>query len=203
MAFVAAFAVYLFTICPTVWVGDSGELTAAAWTLGTPHPTGYPLWLLLAKAFATVVPIGSVAFRMNLFSALCAAGAAGLASRALRRLGVSGAAAFGGAMAFALLVPIWGEATIARTYPLAALVSAGLLLLTARWIEETDAGRSERTRDRLLVGHQLLLGFGLANHPMVAAHLLLPPVVVLAKERRGFARPRLGPLALPSLPLGR
>jgi len=75
MAFVAAFAVYLWTLCPTVWVGDSGELTAAAWTLGTPHPTGYPLWLLLAKAFATVFPFGSVAWRMNFFSALCAAGA--------------------------------------------------------------------------------------------------------------------------------
>ena len=173
MAFVAAFAVYLWTLCPTVWVGDSGELTAAAWTLGTPHPTGYPLWLLLAKAFATVVPFGTVAWRINLFSALCAAGAAGLTSRALVRLGASRAAAFGGAMALALLVPIWGEATVARTYPLAALVSAGLLLLTAKWIEETEAGRSARTRDRLLVGHQLLLGFGLANHPMVAAHLLL------------------------------
>ncbi len=191
MAFVAAFAVYLWTLCPTVWVGDSGELTAAAWTLGTPHPTGYPLWLLLAKAFATVVPFGTVAWRINLFCALCAAGAAGLTSRALVRLGASRAAAFGGSMALALLVPIWGEATVARTYPLAALVSAGLLLLTAKWIEETEAGRSERTRDRLLVGHQLLLGFGLANHPMVAAHLLLLPVVVLAKERRAFARPKL------------
>jgi hypothetical protein len=199
MAFVAAFAVYLWTLAPTVWVGDSGELTAAAWTLGTPHPTGYPLWLLLAKAFATIVPIGSVALRMNLFSALCAAGAAGLTSRALRRLGVSGAAAFGSALAFALLVPIWGEATVARTYPLAALVSAGLLALTTRWIEETEAGRSERTRDRLLVGHQLLLGFGLANHPMVAAHLLLLPVVVFAKERRAFTRPRLVLLALLAL----
>ena len=199
MAFVAAFAVYLWTLCPTVWVGDSGELTAAAWTLGTPHPTGYPLWLLLAKAFATVVPFGTVAWRINLFSALCAAGAAGLTSRALVRLGASRAAAFGGAMALALLVPIWGEATVARTYPLAALVSAGLLLLTAKWIEETEAGRSARTRDRLLVGHQLLLGFGLANHPMVAAHLLLLPVVVLAKERRAFARPKLVAAALLAL----
>jgi len=119
MAFLAAFVVYLFTLCPTVWVGDSGELTAAAWTLGIPHPTGYPLWLLLVKGFATLVPIGGVALRANLFSALCAAGAVQLTSASLRRLGASRAAAFGGAMALALVVPIWGEATVARTYPLA------------------------------------------------------------------------------------
>ena len=72
MTFVIAFAVYWFTLAPAVWVGDSGELIAAAHTLGIPHPTGYPLWLLLVKGFSSVVPFGSVAWRANLFSALCA-----------------------------------------------------------------------------------------------------------------------------------
>ena len=35
--------VYLVTICPTVYLGDSGELTAAAFSLGIPHNSGYPL----------------------------------------------------------------------------------------------------------------------------------------------------------------
>jgi hypothetical protein len=183
MAFLAAFAVYLVTLCPTVWVGDSGELTAAAWTLGIPHPTGYPLWLLLAKAFAAIVPFGSVAWRMNLFSALCAAGAAHFTSASLRRLGTSRAAAFGGAMALALLVPIWGEATVARTYPLAALVSAMLLWLTVKWMA-APCGRT-------IVSHQLLLGYGLANHPMVAAHLPALVAVVLGKDRAAFKKPKL------------
>src|SRR5687767_5453946 len=103
MVFAVALALYVFTLCPTVWVGDSGELIAAAWTNGVPHPTGYPLWLILAKGFATIVPFGSVAWRMNLFSALCAAGAAEFTARALRQLGASRAAAFGGGLGLALL----------------------------------------------------------------------------------------------------
>jgi hypothetical protein len=183
MAFLAAFAVYLVTLCPSVWVGDSGELTAAAWTLGTPHPTGYPLWLLLAKAFATIVPVGSVAWRMNLFSAVCAAGAAQFTSASLRRLGTSRAAAFGGAMALALLGPIWGEATVARTYPLAALMSSTLLWLTVKWLAN-PCGKT-------IVGHQLLLGYGLANHPMVAAHLPALLAVLLGREPRVLRKPKL------------
>jgi hypothetical protein len=184
MVLVSAFVVYFLTLCPTVWVGDSGELIAAAWTQGIPHPTGYPLWLLLVKAFATLVPIGSVSWRMNLFSALCAAVAAELLARALRRLGASRIAAFGGGMTLALLGPIWGEATIARTYPLAALVSAALLDLLARWIE--------RPRDRTLVLHQLVLGVGLANHPMVVAHL--PALFAVMLGRPSSARaPELPP----------
>jgi transmembrane protein TMEM260 (protein O-mannosyltransferase) len=183
MAFLAAFVVYLATLCPTVWVGDSGELTAAAWTLGIPHPTGYPLWLLLAKAFAAIVPFGSVAWRVNLFSAVCAAGAAQFTSASLRRLGTSRAAAFGGAMALALLVPIWGEATVARTYPLAALASSMLLWLTVKWMA-APCGRT-------IVGHQLLLGYGLANHPMVAAHLPALVAVVLGRERSALKKPKL------------
>lgn len=183
MAFLAAFAVYVVTLCPSVWVGDSGELTAAAWTLGTPHPTGYPLWLLLAKAFATIVPFGSVAWRMNLFSAVCAAGAAQFTSASLRKLGTSRAAAFGGAMALALLGPIWGEATVARTYPLAALASSALLWLTVKWLAN-PCGRT-------IVGHQLLLGYGLANHPMVAAHLPALVAVILGREPRVLRKPKL------------
>ncbi len=183
MAFLAAFAIYLFTLCPTVWVGDSGELTAAAHVLGIPHPTGYPLWLLLGKVFTLLVPIGTVSWRLNLFSAVCAALAAELLFRALRRLGCSRAAAYGGALAFALLGPIWGEATVARTYPLAALCSASLWWCSARWLEDRAP--------RWIVLHQLLLGFGLANHPMVIAHVPALALLVFVRERALFRRPRL------------
>ncbi len=44
--FVAALALYLFTLAPTVALIDSGELTDAAWSLGNAHPPGFPLFLL-------------------------------------------------------------------------------------------------------------------------------------------------------------
>jgi len=55
------FAAYLLTLCPTVYVGDSGELTTAAATLGIPHPPGYPLYVLLGYAFSHLVAAGSFA----------------------------------------------------------------------------------------------------------------------------------------------
>ncbi len=70
----AAISLYLLTVCPTVYVGDTGELVSAAYTLGIPHPPGYPLFCLAGKTL-TFLPAGNVAFRVNLLAALLAAGA--------------------------------------------------------------------------------------------------------------------------------
>jgi hypothetical protein len=63
---------YLYTLAPVVTFVDSGELAAVIGTRGVPHPPGFPLYVLLASFFATL-PIGSFIWRLNTFSALCAA----------------------------------------------------------------------------------------------------------------------------------
>src|SRR4030042_1456589 len=72
---IIALIVYLSTICPTVYPGDSGELTVAAYSLGIPHPSGYPLYALLGKLFC-LIPIGNIGFRMNLMSVIFSLGTA-------------------------------------------------------------------------------------------------------------------------------
>lgn len=72
LVFLISFTVYLMTLAPTVYVGDSGELIAASYTLGIPHPPGYPLFTILGKIFITLIPIGSIAYRVNLLSAFFA-----------------------------------------------------------------------------------------------------------------------------------
>src|SRR3954469_16881438 len=47
---------------------DSAEFQHAAYRLGIVHPTGYPLYLLLARAWIALVPGGEVAWRVNLLS---------------------------------------------------------------------------------------------------------------------------------------
>ncbi len=69
--FLTTFAVYLRTLCPSVYVGDSGELIAAAYTLGIPHPPGYPIYCLVGKLFS-YIPVGSIAYRLNIMSAFFA-----------------------------------------------------------------------------------------------------------------------------------
>lgn len=76
--FFTALTLYLFTLAPGVVGGDAGEHQFAAPLLGIPHTTGYPLYILLGKLWTLVIPFGSPAWRMNLFSAVNGALAAGV-----------------------------------------------------------------------------------------------------------------------------
>src|SRR5262249_8231236 len=69
IGFVLSLGLYLATLAPTVTFVDSGELILAANNLGIAHPPGFPLYVILAH-LATLVPIGSIAQRVNFASAL-------------------------------------------------------------------------------------------------------------------------------------
>jgi hypothetical protein len=86
----AALAVFAMTLQRTLPAGDSGELIAVAWNGGVAHPPGYPLYTLLAGAWARVFAFGEPALRLAVFSAVCMAAAAGLLAAALRKLGFVG-----------------------------------------------------------------------------------------------------------------
>ena len=66
-----SFGVYLRSLAPTVTFGDSGDFISSAYTLGLPHPTGYPLYILLAHLIS-YLPIGNIALRINLLSTIFA-----------------------------------------------------------------------------------------------------------------------------------
>jgi hypothetical protein len=85
----AALLVFVRTLAPTVTADDSGELIAAAWHFGIPHPPGYPLWTMLCGGFVHLLQIGSVAWRANLFSAMCCAAASAVVYGAIRELPIS------------------------------------------------------------------------------------------------------------------
>src|ERR1035437_3589404 len=65
-------AAFISTAAPTVFLGDSGEIISAAYTLGIGHPPGYSLYMLFSKIF-TYIPVGDIAFRANLLSVFFAA----------------------------------------------------------------------------------------------------------------------------------
>src|SRR5579875_2753993 len=92
--FSLALAIYLPTLCPTIYWGDCGELAAAAYNLGITHPTGYPLWCLLAKGWTLLFPVGTVIWRLNVLSAVCGGLAVMLVFVAARALAIPRLAAF-------------------------------------------------------------------------------------------------------------
>jgi len=107
---------------------DGGDLITAAYHLGIPHPPGYPLYVLIGYLFGQLEFLGGdVAFRFNLLSAICAAGAAGLLTVVIvRRAGLLGG--WLGGLTFALGPIVWSQATITEVYTVNALLIAVLLL---------------------------------------------------------------------------
>ncbi len=173
--YLATVAVYLRTLCAWVYVEGSGELIGAAWWLGTPHPTGYPLYVLLARSVALLLPIASPAAAVNGATALLSAGAAPVFYLLLRQRALPRASA---ASAACLLVSgrtFWSQAVVAEVYGLFVLVS---VLLLAVCLKARDAG-SSRGRWLLLSGY---VG-GLAATCHLQAVLLLPSALGVALWR--------------------
>lgn len=69
--FFTIFSIYLISLAPGLTFGDSGELAAAAYTMGTAHPPGYIGWVLPGRLFS-LLPLGSVCFRLSIMSAFFA-----------------------------------------------------------------------------------------------------------------------------------
>ena len=176
--FVLLFLIYLATLMPTVVDQDSGELVAAAHVLGIPHPTGYPLWALLGRAF-DFLPVGHTsAYRVALLSAVCAAAAGALVT--LLTVGLTRRpfpAALAG-LAFGLWYPTWSQAVRAEVYALTGLLFVLALLALARW----EGARSPRA----LAWLALACGFVSMHHrtAFLAALPALAAAVALTRPRR-------------------
>ncbi|WP_420644285.1 DUF2723 domain-containing protein [Candidatus Leptofilum sp.] len=112
--------------------GDGGELITAAVTLGIPHPPGYPTYVLLGKLWS-FLPLEPVAYSFHIFSALCAAGAAGLVTvTAKKQLSTiesnsSGWLGIVPGLLFAFSSLVWQQAVVAEVYALNLLAVAAFL----------------------------------------------------------------------------
>lgn len=151
--------VQLITLSPTVTGEDSGEFLTAAWHFGVPHPPGYPLWTMLCGAFMHLFPIGNIAWRGNLFSALCTAATVVILAASLRRIGFRYWPAGAAAAVCGLGDAVWSQSVITEVYTLNLVVTALLLYLFVRW-----------HRDRAqhwLCAASLLFGLGMANHHII------------------------------------
>ncbi len=182
---VLLFIVYLATLAPGLtWANDGvdgGDLITAAAVGGVPHPSGYPTYLLLARLFQ-LLPLGSLAYRTNLMSAVASACAAALlydfarcVARAVEmrpnRVGwISG-------LAYGLAPLVWSQAVITEVYAL-----QGLFIVTALWwLARLRRGRYTDLFFGLLLG--LLLGIHLTALWLIPAFLMMG---ALPARRRPF-----------------
>ncbi|HYW68219.1 MAG TPA: DUF2723 domain-containing protein, partial [bacterium] len=185
VAFLVPLVVYICTLARAVTFVDSGELSAVAATLGIAHPPGYPLFSLLGRLFS-LMPVGTVSFRVGLLSALSAAGASsliywagsGLVLRFYRRTPDStrppGAALvwapLAGALLFSLSQTVWSQAVVVEVYCLQTFL---VMLLVAACAKALSNPASALTHWPWIA---FVCGLGLTNH---LTGILMVPALLL------------------------
>ena len=165
--FAVAFVVYLRTLLPGPSFGDWAEMQFIPAQLGIPHPTGYPLYVLLGKAFS-LLPFGTWAYRADLLSAVAAAAAAGTSVLIATRLGVRPLIAAAAGLSLAASATLWLEATFSEMNGLHLFLVAAVIHRALVW-------RAERRDSDLRLGG-LFAGLAVADHLLA---LTVVPIVIV------------------------
>jgi hypothetical protein len=178
-----AFAVYLRTLYPgLVMFGDSPKFQFVGHIWGTPHNPGYPLYIVVSHLFG-LLPFGTLAYRINLMSAVFGAAAAAVMVLVVARLTRSTWAGIAAGLGLAFGRVFWSQAIVAEVYTLATTLLLATIYVAVRWTET----RAQR---------DLLIAIGLAalavgNHltiVMFAPGLIL---LVLMTDWRAALRARV------------
>lgn len=172
-AFIGALAVYVPSLSSAVAYGDVAEAQTVPYILGIAHPTGFPAVTLAGWLFTHLLAVGTVAWRMNAFAAVCvaltAAGIVALAA-ALECEPLAGLCA---ALVFAFGVLAWQEAVLAGFQVPAVPAVLFALALAVRFARSGSR--------RAIAGAAAVAGLGVAAHPL--AILVLPGLAVAAGWR--------------------
>ena len=198
LASLPALWLYLSTLPPSLtWAhagADGGDLISAALTNGVPHPPGYPTYITLGQLIVRL-PLGDVAYRFNVFSAVCMALAAGFTALTLWNLQpqtlprfVRGGSAVVAALFFATAPMVWGQATIAEVHALNVAFVATIVYLLNPIVFRHEPITSSR-----LTLAAWLWGLALGN---AVTSVALAPLLISAwwQSRRVSARHSIFPL---------
>ena len=176
ITFSLVFALYLLTLAPGIVGGDAGEHQLAVPLLGIPHTTGYPLYLLTGKLWTLLIPFGSPAWRVNLFSAFGGALAAAITSLVIykisleigpetRRTGPNAPwpGALVGGLTLAWGLTLWQWSTIAGVRSFNVFFFSLLTLQAITFAQQRRAGATA-VAERSLAWLALTVGLSLAHH---------------------------------------
>ena len=180
VVFISSFCVYLVTMSPTVYLGDSGEYTAAAFALGNPH-IGYPVYCLLGKIFS-LLPLGNIAFRLNLMSSFFASFTVLIIYFVVYTVSLSRIAAFSASLLLAFSPTLWSQSVSAEVYTLHTFFVALLVLMVAKWSNTKDL--------RTLLCVALVAAISLGNHLQTV--MLAPAILLLIFwiDRKAILKPQ-------------
>ena len=184
----AAMALYVATLQPAFGgPEDTPKFQFLGYVLGTAHPPGYPLYSMLSHLFVQL-PIRTVAYRANLFSAVMAALSCGLAYVIAQQLGARRWIAAAAALGLATGASFWRSAVFAEVYSLAAFCAAASVASLLAW---GHRGGSHR-----LLTAVAAFAAGLGNHLTIVGIAPAGIVYAFAKNRTALRLPLLAAAAL-------
>ncbi|MCM3880082.1 MAG: DUF2723 domain-containing protein, partial [Vicinamibacterales bacterium] len=173
-----ALALYLATLQPGMGgPEDTPKFQFLGYVLGTAHPPGYPLYVLLTHAFVQL-PIRTIAYRANLFSAVMAAFACGVAYIIGRQAGAGRWASICAALALAAGPGFWKAAVFAEVYSLAAAIGALTIAFLQSWGVRHGAKR--------LLAAVATFALGLGNHLTIVGLLPAGAWYILIRHRKAL-----------------
>jgi hypothetical protein len=178
MVFLVALAIYVPTLAPgLLWGGgDFATFQTKAFTRQIESNVfGHPMWVVLAQPFVAL-PIGDVAYRANLASAVFASAALAFVFLAAQRITNSTGASLLATAVLMVSHTFWTYAVMPKPYSLNALMLAACIYLVVRW------GHEKRGRDLYLFA--TLYGLSLLNHLVMftAAAGFLVFIVLVARR---------------------
>ena len=177
-----------------IWTDDTGEFQVVSYVMGIAHAPGYPLIILLGKLF-TLLPVGSVAFRVTLMTVTLGAATAGIVYLLVVLLGGKRWAGWSAACLFAAVPVVWRLSTMPEAYIPLTAAAALMIVMLLLWA---------RTGATLpLVTAAAAWGFYCINRP--SAVLYAPAVGAALWMHRGrfaSARAAVGKLGLSAAAFG-
>jgi len=175
------FLIYMLTMTPGMQMGDGTELAAAAYVLGVPHPTGYPLYMILCKVWLLITFVGDPIVRTTLLNGLLMSAAVGITALILvdllRYFWQTAADkamliwAAAGALTLGFLRFHWSNAVVTEVYALEFLI----MVIFTRIAQKIDLHGSIHRGH--LIGLTACLALGLAHHRL-SITMILPAVAI-------------------------
>lgn len=166
--FLFSFILYAKTLLPSVGFWDTGEFQTIAYSFDIAHPTGYPTYIILGKIFLTLFPIGSVAWRMNLLSAIYTSLGVAILGVLIKKVTKNTFISFALGTLVSVCPMLWRVSVVADPHSLHFLFTSIYLFLTYKISEEKEI--------HLLPVLYLVTGVSLGNHMLSV--FFLPALLV-------------------------
>ena len=172
--FMAATAVYMMTLEPTMPFWDCGEFIASAYKLEVGHPPGAPLFMLIARLFSAFVGVENVPYAINSLSAVSSGATimflfwtiTHLAKKMVDKDGdqsdnknlIIFAAGLIGGFAYAFSDTFWFSAVEGEVYAMSSLFTAVVFWAILKW--ESEADEPSNLRWIILIAYLMGLSIG-------------------------------------------